>query len=206
MKVSSEHQFQTPAYALDPLLRQIQTVTTKKLVVWECACGKGNLVKGLRERDYIAFGTDIRNYPDALELDFLKSYPSFEYDIIITNPPYSPRPLKEAFMLRAYQLQKPFAFLMPLTSFEGLERQAMYRHWGLQVIFLNRRINFETPSGEGSGSWFNTSWFTWGFNFPKDIIWEFLPPKPKKVRVKSDKPKHKSKGKEVSSVSDNGSL
>jgi len=36
-----------------------------------------------------------------------------ECDIIITNPPYS---LKEEFFKRAYELGKPFAFLMPLTT------------------------------------------------------------------------------------------
>ena len=41
IRQGSPDDFQTPPYALDPLLPFLK----RDWVVWECACGKGNLVR-----------------------------------------------------------------------------------------------------------------------------------------------------------------
>ena len=46
----------------------------------------------------------------------------------------------------------------------------LYKKYGIQLIIPNKRINFETPSGKGSGSWFATAWFCFGLNLPKDLM------------------------------------
>lgn len=43
---------------------------------------------------------------------------------------------------------------------------------GLEVIFLDTRINFENPDNGKSGSWFATAWFTWGLNIGKEMTFE----------------------------------
>ena len=43
------------------------------------------------------------------------------------------------------------------------------REHGIEVIFFDKRINFETSSGNGSVSWFATAWFTWKFNIGKEL-------------------------------------
>lgn len=149
--------FQTPAWPVDVLVPYLP-----RGIVWECASGQGKLAAALEAHGIQVIPTDIKN-----GFDFLIHSPPVQYDCIVTNPPYS---LKDEFLTRAYSLGKPFAFLIPLTSFEGLKRQALYRKHGLQVIFLPRRVNFETPSGKGSGSWFATAWFTSGLNLPHDMI------------------------------------
>jgi len=148
--------FQTPPIALKPLLPFL----TKKWIIWECAQGKGNLSKELQRLGYEVIGTDI-----LTGQDFLKWQPD-RYDCIVTNPPYS---LKQQFLLRAYLLKKSFAFLLPLTTFETKKRQKLFERWGLEVIFLPKRVNFETPSGQGSGSWFAVAWFTNWLNLGKEL-------------------------------------
>lgn len=156
LKKHNINDFQTPAYAIKPLLPYIK----KDWVIWECACGKGNIMNAFAQEGYNIFGTDI------LEgIDFLMWQPK-EYDCIITNPPYS---IKQDFLERAYNLKKPFAFLLPLTTFETYKRQYLFKNFGLEVIFFDKRINFETPSGNGSGSWFATAWFTNGLNIGKEL-------------------------------------
>lgn len=146
----------TPEYALNPLLPFIK----KNIKIWECAWGEGHLATHLRTLGYSVFGTQ----GDFLNKGFASCYG--DADIIITNPPYSK---KDEFLKRAYELGKPFAFLMPLTALEGIKRGALFKKYGLQLIIPNRRINFITPNG-GSSSWFATAWFTWGLNLPKDIM------------------------------------
>lgn len=146
--------FQTPKEAIDILIPYLK----KDWRIWECAWGKGNLFRFLKEEGFDVIGSDK-------EQDFLTS--EIVCDCIITNPPYS---IKDEFLERAYYLKKPFALLMPLTALEGKRRGSMYKEHGIQLIIPNKRINFETPSGKGSGSWFQTAWFCYGLNLPKDIM------------------------------------
>lgn len=154
LRQGSPNDFQTPAWCLEPLYPHLPRV------IWECAAGKGNLVNALTTKGYQVIGTDV-----LTGTDFLTATPP-AFDCIVTNPPYS---LKDEFLSRAYKLQKPFAFLLPLTTFEGIARQELFRKHGVQVIFLPKRVKFETPSGHGSGSWFATAWFTYGLNLSKDM-------------------------------------
>lgn len=157
----SSNDFQTPVKALLPLYPYIK----KKWKIWECACGKGNLVDELKGKGYKVLGTDILSGDDFL------TWEPESYDCIITNPPYS---LKQQFLQRCYELGKPFALLLPLTTFETAKRQNLFKEYGVQVIFFDRRINFEISSGKGSGSWFATAWFTNGLSLPKDLTFEKL--------------------------------
>lgn len=149
--------FQTPPLALVPLLPFLKP----DWLIWEAAEGEGNLTRGLEAEGFKVIGSDILSGQD-----FLRWEPS-QFDCVITNPPFS---LKLQFLERAYQLRKPFAFLLPLTALETEKRQKLYKEFGLQVILLNKRINFKTPCGKGSGSWFATMWLTNWLNLPQQLV------------------------------------
>ena len=152
----------TPDYAIKPLIPYID----KGLVIWENAYGTGLLAKHLRKVGYKVVGN--------ANIDFLKEY--CECDVIVTNPPYS---IKEKFLQRAFELGKPFAFLLPLTTLEGQKRGKLFADKGIQLIIPNRRINFIYDNAK-SASWFSTAWFTWKLKLPKDLLFvqmERLPPK-----------------------------
>src|ERR1700728_2762955 len=84
--------FQTPPSALDPLLPYLK----KEWAIWEPACGRGNLVRGLKERGYEAYGTDI-----MAGNCFLKTPLPDGCSAILSNPPFS---LKHQFLARCYEL------------------------------------------------------------------------------------------------------
>lgn len=156
--------FQTPPEALLPLLPHLQ----RDWVLWECAEGKGYLTKALVDKGYEVIGSDILN-----GADFLVWEPVVHYDCIITNPPYS---LKQKFLVRAYHLGKPFAFLLPLTTLETKARQDLFKRYGLEIILFDKRINFHVPSGKESKSWFATAWFTNGLNIGRQLTFTRLSP------------------------------
>ena len=143
--------FQTPPEALYPLLPYLPHR------IWECACGQGVLTDYLRKNSFEVIATDIKDGNNFLSW----CPPLNSFDAIVTNPPYT---LKDDFLKRCYYLQKPFALLMPLTTLEGKQRQHLLEAFGIEIILLDKRINFITPSGEGSGSWFATAWFTNGLH------------------------------------------
>ncbi len=148
--------FQTPPEALEPLYPYLK----KKWFIWEPACGKGNLVNALAARGFDVEGTDIVD-----GFDFMKGL-LYGFDCIITNPPYA---RKQEFLERCYHFGKPFALLLPLTIFETRKRQDLFEKYGVEVIFMPKRVNFETPSGRGGGSWFATAWITHGLNIGKTL-------------------------------------
>lgn len=151
--------FQTCPSALFPLLPYLRGFNR----LWEPACGKMKLVNWLREQEgYDVLASDIH-----CGWDFLEKAPHPDtYDCIITNPPYS---IKNQWIERCYDLQKPFALLLPYTALEGQKRQPLYRENGLDLLFLPNRVKFTTPSGKQGGAWFPVAWFTWGI-LPERII------------------------------------
>lgn len=155
-KVGSSDHFQTPPEGVRILIPYINN----SWKILEPCYGQGLLFNELVRNGFNVVGSDIMDGTDFLEI-----VPE-EFDCIITNPPYSK---KDEILKRCYELGKPFALLLPLTALEGKRRQELYRKYGIQLIIPNKRINFITPSGKGSGSWFQTAWFCSGFNLPNQI-------------------------------------
>lgn|SRR3972149_6865733 len=143
----------TPEIAIRPLLPYLK----KEWLIWDCAFGSGRLAEHLKKFGFSVIG-DSSN--------FLEQQGAEEVDCIITNPPYS---IKDKFLEHAFEIGKPFALLLPLTTLEGIKRGKMFKDNGIQIIIPNRRINFEIPSGKKS-SWFATAWFCWKLNLPKDLM------------------------------------
>jgi len=153
--------FQTPPEALEPLLPYLK----KDWIIWECAEGKGLLSNALRGSGFVVTSSDILTGQD------FRMWQPEHWDCIVTNPPYS---IKQQFLERCYQLGKPFALLLPLTTFETGKRQKLFSQFGIEVILFDKRINFLTPSGNGSGSWFATAWFTNGLNIGQQLTFTKL--------------------------------
>ena len=141
----------TPNYALNPLVTYLDC----DWVIWECAWGSGSLATHLKNRGYTVVGNPQEDFMEV----------EHKCNVIVTNPPYS---MKEKFLRRAYSLEIPFAFLLPLTALEGIQRGEMYAKYGIDIIIPNRRINFITPNS-GKSSWFATAWFTCGLHLPKEL-------------------------------------
>lgn len=146
----------TPEIAIKPLLKYLP----KNIKIWECTdFGESNITKVLKEHGYDVISTH------KSDIDFLKDKPSFEFDMIITNPPYS---LKDDFIEKCYSYNKPFALLLPITALEGIRRGALYKKYGLQLIVLDKRIIYMKNK---KSNWFNTSWFCWKL-LNHDLIFE----------------------------------
>lgn len=124
--------------------------------IWECTTKEdSNISKVLKMAGYNVINSNI---------DFL-SYTPNHFDMIITNPPYS---LKTQFLKRAFELNKPFLFLLPLTTLEGKERHKLFKNKRVQIIIPNKRFNFKPE--KNSSAWFQTSWFGWKLNLDRELI------------------------------------
>jgi len=156
-KMPKNDEFFTPPEAVYPLLKYLP----KGITCWEPTDPGNSVISRLLEEH----GCKVISTHKETGFDFLVDTPDFEFDLIVTNPPYS---LKTEFLERAYELGKPFCFLLPIHTLEGVRRGKLFRKYGIQLIVLDRRINFMRDK---KGVWFNTSWFCWKV-LPRDLIFE----------------------------------
>ncbi len=146
----------TPIEAVEMIIPYIPKYVK---TIWECTAVKeSKIVSVLRDYGYNVIATHIDD-----GFDFFNYEPD-DYDLNVTNPPYS---LKDKFLRRAFELKKPFMFLLPITTLEGLKRNKMFRENGIQLLIPDRRFNFMPE--KKSGTWFQTSWFTYGLDLPNDL-------------------------------------
>lgn len=158
-KNQPKRKYETPDWAVEYLIPYLD----KSWKVWECACGSGFVVKVLQREGFSVVGTDIEQ-----GYDFMSYIPDWEFDVIITNPPYD---RKDDFIERCYwwaKKGKKFALLIPLTSLEGIRRQFLYKTFGVQLLLLPKRVNFIAKDA-ASGAWFPVGWFCYGLETLRDI-------------------------------------
>lgn len=147
----------TPAYAIKPLLKYIP----KGITVWECTdYGKSEITRLLKNHGCKVISTDKKE-------NFFEYVPKEHFDMIITNPPYS---LKDEFLKKCYEWNKPFCLLLPITALEGKARGEIFRKHGIEVMVFDGRVEYLNNK---KGNWFNTSWFCWKV-LPNQLIFEKL--------------------------------
>lgn len=155
----------TPDYAIYPLLKYLDQINlNKKIKIW-CPFDtlESNFYKVLKNHDFNVICSHESN-----NLNFFEYEPD-DYDIIISNPPYS---IKDRVLERLYSFKKPFAMLLPVTCIQGIKRFKLFSKYGLQLLILDQRINYflgdyNKPS---SNCHFGSAYFCYKF-LPSDICY-----------------------------------
>jgi len=149
--------FDTPEYAVKPLLPYLN----KKWRYWEPTdtYGRSGIAEALTANKFKVVTTK------QVDIDFLKDDAPFKYDCIITNPPFSQ---KDAFIKRCIDLGKPWAMLLPITALEGVQRGKLFKACDVELLVLDRRVEFMNGSVR-----FNTSWFCC-FILPENLMFAEL--------------------------------
>ena len=162
----------TPAYAVKPLIKYIENFLeqSKKdtITIW-CPFD-------LSSSKYVEVLSTIPNvkviftHIDTGE-NFFFYEPEEEYDLIISNPPFS---CKDAILQRLSELNKPFAMLLPIPTLQGQARFPYLKD--IQYLGFDKRINYykdismkKTQDGVSFGSCYLCRNF-----LPKDLIIEEL--------------------------------
>lgn len=96
------------------------------------------------------------------DVDFFNN--SFQYDMIISNPPYSKLKL---ILEKIERENKPFMLLMPLTLLTRKYFKTIFNKKEIKIIIPKSRIHFtnvECVSTCKSKSYFDTAWFCFGID------------------------------------------
>lgn len=127
----------TPAYAIQPLLKYISNYFGNNCTIW-CPFDKKNseYVKIFHKNNYNVIATHI---DDVEENHNFFEYEPHKYDVIISNPPFS---IKDDVIKRLYELNKPYAILLPIPSLQGQKRFPFMKD--CQALIFDKRINYYT--------------------------------------------------------------
>ena len=99
--------------------------------------------------------------------DFFEYEPE-DYDMIISNPPFS---RKLDVLARLYELNKPFAVILglPILNYQIIGKFFESKGSDLQLLIFDKKVSFN-----GNTASFNNSYFCRNF-LPKDLIFHSLP-------------------------------
>ena len=122
----------TPAYAVKPIIKYISTFFDDDATVW-CPFDEedSNYVIELKKAGYNVIATHINKGQDFFEFE------PESYDVIISNPPFS---LKDKILKRLYELDCPFAMLLPLPTLQGQKRFQYLKD--CEALIFDKRINY----------------------------------------------------------------
>ena len=162
----------TPAYAIKPLVKYIELFKEKlnkqNLTIW-CPFD----LKSSKYVEVLSGIPDVKviyTHIDTGE-NFFFYEPKEEYDIIISNPPFS---CKDSVLKRLDELKKPYAMLLPVPTLQGQARFPYLKN--IQYLGFDKRINYykdvsmtKTQDGVSFGSCYLCKNF-----LPKDLIIEEL--------------------------------
>ena len=155
--------YMTPLSAWNAINRFLPTGK----IIWEPFFGDGTSGKNLMK-----LGHRVVHQ----KKDFFKWCP--EYDLIVTNPPYS---IVKDIMPRLLELDKPFVLLMPSSKINT----KYMRDWsdkGLQIIIPRKRIQFikctinkfgciEPNEVQDNKCNFDCFYYCYKMNLPRDMVW-----------------------------------
>lgn len=74
---------------------------------------------------------------------------------------------------------------MPVECLGVGKAQQLFEQYGIEVILLNKRIDFQTvnTSFAKSTAWFPTAWFTWGLKIGHQITFAKITKRPNEQMV-----------------------
>lgn len=153
----------TPAYAVRPIMKYLPS----KLIIW-CPFDteESEFVKLFRAAGHNVIQSHIDD-----GRNFFYWEPEEPYDVIVSNPPFS---VKDDILKRLYELNKPYAMLLPIPALQGQKRFPYIKD--CEALVFDKRINYfkdwqtkEIQKGISFGSFYLCRKF-----LPRSLIFEEL--------------------------------
>lgn len=101
--------------------------------------------------------------------DFFENYVRYEYNIILSNPPYT---IKKNILKILYKIDKPFVLIMPTSIINKLYIKSIFGKNidKIQYIIPHKRIQFERLDGYNQKrTCFDTLFFCYKMQLKRDI-------------------------------------
>lgn len=146
----------TPAYGVQPILEYIPP---RKIIWCPFDTKESWFVKLISKQNPVV-------HSHICEKKDFYSYEPEQWDILISNPPFTN---KRLIFERALGFHKPFALLMTNTWLNDAAPKQLFKDRDLQLLMFDKRIVFDNRNKIT----FSSSYYCWDF-LPKQIVMKFL--------------------------------
>jgi len=160
MRKKKLDEYTTPLYVWKMLLDYLDL--DKNTIIYEPFYNEG------KSQDYLG-KLGYKNIIHKKE-DFFENYEKYNYDVILSNPPYS---IKQNILKILYKIDKPFVLIMPTVIISKLYVKNIFGQdtSNIQYIIPNRRMQFEINGYNQKRTPFDTLFFCYKMNLQRDIIY-----------------------------------
>ena len=148
--------YMTPKYAWN----DINDYIPKDKIIYEAFYGDGKSGEYLKE-------LGCKNIIHK-EIDFYEHYDKLEYDLIVSNPPYSDC---KKILSKLKEIDKPFILIMPSSKINTQYFRNEFKNTEMQIIIPKKRISFIKDNKKTSSANFDCFYYCYKMNLKKDIIW-----------------------------------
>jgi len=150
--------YYTPKYIWEDILHYLDL----NKIYLDPFFGDGSGIENLKELGLNCIGADI-DYFDALD--------NLDFDIILTNSPFSTNLLKE-FLYNLSALDKPFIIILPITKiFSKYFKNSFRQYKDIQIIIPQKRMSFIIPnSNNKSNPSFVCCYVAYKMQLPADLL------------------------------------
>ena len=149
----NDDEYTTPKYIWELVSKYID----KSTVLYDPFYCEGSTKKYLEE---LGYKNVIHN-----DEDFYENYSKYEYDIILTNPPFSS---KQKVFKQLKEINKPFCVLVPISTIIKVYFNKLFKNQ-IQLILPTKRLHFEKNGKMLPNSWFDTCFICYKMDLPNDI-------------------------------------
>ena len=133
-------------YTPETALQIIEPYIVNHKTIWDPAAGLDIFpVKDYFEKK--GHRVVISDLTMSSEYDFFKYKTKKRFDVIVTTPPYS---LRKDFIIRAFEIKKPFALLVPVNVLESNTIRDLLKKYRVSLIFPPKLTYFSSPEDSKS--------------------------------------------------------
>jgi hypothetical protein len=152
IKLKGDNEYMTPK----EVWVSIAHLIPKDKVIFEGFYGDGNSGKFLKELGFKVESHDVDFFDDQ----------KFNYDIIISNPPYS---IKAKVFKKLYEINKPFMLLVPVST---ITKQYLKKYFKdkIQIVIPQKRIQFIKDGVQNNRCYFDTLWICYKMGLKSEIL------------------------------------
>ena len=100
--------------------------------------------------------------------DFFENHDKYEYDIIISNPPFS---IKKKVFNELKKIDKPFMLIVPISTITKKYLKDNFKNDDISIIIPEKRLQFMKNGEQLKDCWFDTVFVCYKMNLEKQIIY-----------------------------------
>lgn len=101
------------------------------------------------------------------DVDFFTHYDKYEYDIIISNPPFS---IKKKIFDKLREIDKQFIMIVPVSIITKQFFMDKYKDEDISILVPKKRMQFSKKGDINGRSWFDCIFVSYKLGLEKQII------------------------------------